>query len=150
MNISALRNILNDIDQSTQLLLSCLQNEFKALNDKQYDILLSIAEQKQHLIDQLNQLDRQRQQYSDDANFSQYLLQQDSSGRLADAWQTIRANIGKCQQQNSVNGRLLQRYYRLSQETISLLTGRPNNSGTTYGPNGLTQSQSSLLSGTRA
>ena len=149
MNLTSLESVLQDIGHSAEQLVSCLQNELKALNDKQYESLIIIAQEKQQLVEHLDMLDNQRKQFDDSKNFSDYLLQQDSSGKLTRQWNLIHDTIKKCQQQNTVNGRLLQRYHRLSQETIHLLTGRPTNTDTTYGPNGLKQGQQSLISDTR-
>ena len=150
MNHSSLESVLQDIGHSAEQLLCCLQNELKILNDKQYESLMMIAQEKQKLVEHLDLLDNQRKQFDSRKNFSDYLLQQDTSGKLVRQWDSIRNTIKKCQQQNIVNGRLLQRYHRLSQETISMLSGRPANTDTTYGPNGLKLGQSSLISDTRA
>lgn len=148
MSTTTLKSVLQDIGQSTEDLLRCLHSELKALNDKQYETLIEIAQQKQQLVERLDMLDNQRKQFDSSKNFSGYLLRQDPTGKLAQDWDSTRDNIKQCQQQNIVNGRLLQRYHRLSQETIKLLSGQSLNSDTTYGPNGLKQGQGSLLSDT--
>lgn len=150
MSLVSLESILKDIDHSTGQLLNCLQDELKALNEKQYESLITIAQNKQQLVEQLEKLDIKRRQFDDSKNFSDYLLQQDTSGKLAAYWNLVRDKIKKCQQQNGVNGRLLQRYHRLSRDTMSLLCGKPLNNDATYGPNGLRLGQQSLLSDTQA
>ena len=149
MSATTLEAVLQNIGHAAELLVCCLQNELKALNDKQYESLINIAQEKQQLVDRLDMLDNQRKQHDNSVNFSDYLMQQDRSGKLARQWDSIRGTIKECQQQNIVNGQLLQRYRRLSQETINLLSGRPVNTDTTYGPNGLKQGQGSLISDTR-
>ena len=149
MRATTLESVLQDIGHSVEQLVCCLQNELKALNDKQYESLIMIAQEKQQLVERLDMLDNQRKQFDSSKNFSDYLIQQDRSGKLAGQWVSIRDTIKECQQQNIVNGRLLQRYHRLSQETINLLSGRTANTDTTYGPNGLKQGQHSLISDTQ-
>ncbi len=149
MSLVSLKSVLEEIDHSAKQLLNCLHDELKALNDKQYESLITIAEDKQQLVNQLNKLDNKRREFDASKQFGDYLLHQDPSGELGRYWNSVRDNIQKCQQQNTVNGRLLQRNHRLSQETISLLSGKPINNDATYGPNGLRLGQRSLLSDTQ-
>ena len=140
-----LEQTLHDILSFSRELKLCLEKENMALTSKNFDELLSIAEAKQLLVEQLNELDKQRASFSSTPDFSRYLKNIDPEGQLSRQWKAIQSNIAECQHKNEVNGRLLQRQNRLNRETMELLTGRKLSQETTYGPDGMQSGHKPML-----
>lgn len=124
--------LLHDIEHACQQLQMCLQQEFEALNQRQYATLISISQPKQLLITTLSALD---QQVHTNKNIQQH-----------PHWHAIRQFLQLCQQQNARNGKLLNRSYQLSQETLNILTGRGKTSDTTYTATGIKQTTTASIS----
>ena len=145
MNKFELQNLIREISDCADQLNQCLADELKALNENQYEKLITLAEQKQSLVDRLNQLDIQRAEATGEQDFSNFLIQLDPGQQLKGLWQATREKIKQCQHQNEVNGRLLERRNRITRETMAIFTGRNPSDETTYGPNGLEHGQRSML-----
>lgn len=128
--------LLHEVDQTCQQLLVCLQQEFTALSQRQYPALITLAESKQQLIEQLNALDEQVR--------SRAGIQQHAR------WPALRNTLQQCHIQNAGNGRLLARSYQLSKETLGILTGQGKNSDTTYNHSGVQQTSVTTLANVTA
>ena len=129
-----MKALFENIETCTDQLYQCLSDEHDALRNNQYEIIMSLAEQKQSLVSQLDELDQQRLQLSGNTDFTKFLAL--SSPQLSQAWQALREKIQRCQQQNEVNGRILKRRNQIARETLNIITGRCNEDETTYGPGG--------------
>ena len=124
--------LLIEIEQNCQQLLGCLQQEFEALGQGQYATLLTLAQPKQLLIETLNALDQQ--------------IHASKSIQQHARWPALRNTLQQCQLQNASNGKLLNRSYQISQETLNILTGRGKTTDTTYNAAGMKQSSTASLS----
>ena len=149
-SVADLKSLLENIQNLSGTLHNCLRNENQALTGKDYQALLTVAEEKQQLIDRLNELDQQRERYCAEREFGAFLNKLDNSQQLSGIWEKVRQTVKQCRDQNEINGRLLQRQNRITRETMELLTGRTPSSDTTYGPNGMTKGNNSMLSDVEA
>ena len=138
-----LKTILEAILVDSHKLHQFLKRESDLLANKQFGELTELAQEKQQLIDELNQLDIQRQAFSSDSDFSRYLETTDAS--LKETWKAIQFNMRQCQQLNEINGRLLQRQHQIARETMELLTGRQVSQSSVYNADGSTSSGASLI-----
>lgn len=122
--------LLHVTTQTCQQLLDCLQEEFRALAAREYETVMSLAQSKQTLVDQLNELDGQIHALPGLTRHAR--------------WPALRALLQQCKQQNDTNGQLLNRSFQLTREALGILTGR-NTNNTLYSPSGLQQSTSPVL-----
>lgn len=129
-----IKTLLDNIETCSDQLYQCLRDEHDALCNNQYKIIISLAEQKQSLVARLDELDQQRLQLSGNTDFEQFLA--DSSPSLSKPWKALREKILRCQHQNNVNGRILNRRNQMAREMLNIFTGRSNGDETTYGPSG--------------
>lgn len=143
-----MKQILDQIASSSSDLFQCLTKEHDALSLNQLDKLVPLSEQKQQLVNTLDQLDQQRQASCGQQSFTHYLNTLDP--KLTSHWQSIEKLVKKCQQQNEVNGRLLNRHNSLTREALEILTGKKLNSDHTYGPDGLQTGNSSIVTNIEA
>ncbi|MDH5483895.1 MAG: flagellar protein FlgN [Gammaproteobacteria bacterium] len=141
--------LFNAINEHSDKLLKCLQDEMTALNSNQYENLLSLAEVKQSIITRLDTLDNQRQQLTGNTDFTSFLQQQVNSQQLVKQWQATQVKIQACKNQNEINGRLLQRRNKLAREVMDIMTGHNSTNETTYGRNGQTQTKAAFLNKTQ-
>ena len=128
--------LLHEIEHACQQLLSCLQQEAEVLGQRHYDSLISLSQPKQLLIEKLDALDEQ-------VKTNKAVLQHAR-------WPNLRHNLQQCQLQNASNGRLLARSYQISQETLSILSGRGKVCDTTYNASGFKQTSTASLSNVTA
>lgn len=144
-----LLSLLQSIQQHSQQLKACLEQEKQALDDQQYDQLILISEKKQVLLEQLTDLETQRANLSPGVQFNEFIA---SSGNttLIRQWNNTRGIIARCQQQNAINGRLLNRQQQVNQDLISLLSGRKRQTEQTYNAQGSQGSSTSLLGDIKA
>lgn len=145
-----IQQLHNAIEQNTDQLLACLIKELEVLNTHNYNDLVDIANEKQTLVQMLDDLDKNRQALSPAENYNQYLQQMDNSGRLLNEWKQLLDKIKQCNQQNEINGRLINRMNQISRETLDLITGHNSNSDVTYSPEGLKQGINTRITDTRA
>jgi flagella synthesis protein FlgN len=141
---------LQAILTESRKLLVCLQTENDLLSAKQFAELTELAQEKQLLVDKLNQLDNQRASFSQNTEFSRFLKNIDPALSLLKLWQVIQSTIGECQRLNEVNGRLLQRQHQMARETMELLTGQQISQEKTYNAKGLTASHGSMITNVEA
>jgi flagellar biosynthesis protein FlgN len=142
-----MKHVLDQIADSTTELLQCLIKEHDALSLNQLDKLVPLSEQKQLLVAKLDQLDQLRQANSNQttgnsSKFIEHLNGLDS--KLASYWRSITRSVEKCQRQNEVNGRLLNRQNSLARETLEIFIGRKQGNSHTYGANGLQSGNASI------
>ena len=143
-----MKQILDQIAASSADLLQCLIKEHDALSLNQLDKLIPLSEQKQQLVNTLDQLDQQRQNICAKSDFIAYLNNLDS--KLSSHWRLVTKSIEKCKQQNEVNGRLLNRRNSLARETLEIITGRQLDSSNTYGANGQQTNSTSIVTNLEA
>ncbi len=147
--MTPLLSLLKNIQQQSQQLHDCLQEEKQALSARQYEELVAIADKKQSLVDALNALDQQRLQHSDNKNFNKFIAESGDT-ELIRQWNSTRGVISDCQQQNEVNGRLLGRQQMIQQDILSLITGRGAEQHDTYSADGNQRKQGHLLNNIKA
>jgi len=140
--------VLEQIAASSTELLQCLIKEHDALSLNQLEKLVPLSEQKQQLVIRLDQLDQQRQAASNQtadnpSSFIDYLNSLDS--KLSSYWRSVTKSIEKCQRQNEVNGRLLNRRNSISRETLEIITGRKLGNEHTYGADGLQSGNAAIV-----
>ena len=143
-----IKNILEKINTLSGQLYQCLVNEHDALSINKIDELLPISEQKQALVTQLDELDKQRLSLSDKKDFMSFLKSIDAN--LMTYWEATKKSVKKCQQQNDINGLLLHRKNSIAKETLEIFTGRKLTTETTYGADGLTNNSNSLVTDIKA
>lgn len=143
-----MKEILDQIETLSAELLQCLTQEHEALNQNQLDQLVTLSEQKQLLVTQLNHLDQQRLSICNQNDFMTYLNDLDSS--LVSHWQLVTESIQKCQQQNEINGLILNRRNLLARETLEIFTGNKADNNHTYGADGLQTGNSSMVTNVEA
>lgn len=144
-----LLSLLHRIHQLSEQLLDCLQQEKQALDSNQYETLNTVAEHKQGLLDQLEQLDAQRMHLSENKPFNEFIA---GSGdpSLIRGWNLTRDIIARCQQQNEINGRLLNRQGQIHTDIIALLSGNRTQTDQTYNAQGSQSKSATLLNNVKA
>lgn len=146
-----MKQILTDIASFSEQLEQILKQEYDVLNQQDFDQLMDLTRQKQKLLEQLDSLDKQRQQLSADHESFKACLQALSDGdSLKKQWNVIRQKLRQCREQNEVNGRLLQKKQQLSAEMLKLLSGNKDISPATYEADGTQQKSGSILGDTQA
>lgn len=129
-----METLLENIETCSDQLFQSLNDEHNALCNNQYEVILSLAEQKQSLVTRLDELDQQRLQLSGNSDFKQFLAH--SHPNLSQTWLALREKIRRCQHQNEVNGLILNRRNQMAREMLNIFTGRCNGDETTYDPSG--------------
>ena len=147
--MTALLSLLKNIQQHSQQLIDCLNQEKLALNKNQLDKLNEISSEKQILLDQLNQLDKQRAASSTNENFNKFIANSNNQP-LIKQWDLTRQTISECQQLNEINGRLINKRSQINQDILSILSGRNEQADETYNAKGNQTGSSSLLGGVKA
>ena len=145
-----IKNIHNEIIHHADALLACLNREFEILNSHDYENLIPVANEKQELVQSLDNLDKKRQSLISDKDYSGQLKQIDKSGLLARHWDLTLEKVKQCNHQNEVNGRLINKLNQISQETLDIFTGHNSSAEITYSPEGLKKGSISQLTNTRA
>ena len=147
--MSELLSLLQTIQQQSLELLDCLKHEKRVLDNNQLEKLNEISSQKQILLTQLNQLDKQRSARSADKNFNDFIANSNNP-LLIKQWHTTRKAIQYCQQQNEVNGRLLYKRSQINQDVLSIITGHSLQTNETYDAQGSQTNSTSLFNGIKA
>lgn len=147
--MTALLSLLKNIQQHSQQLVNCLKQEKLALNKNQLEKLNEISSEKQVLLDQLNQLDKQRAANSTNENFNDFIANSNNQP-LIEQWDLTRQSITECQQLNEINGRLINKRSQINQDILSILSGRNEQADETYNSKGSQSSNASLLGGIKA
>jgi len=128
--------LLQEIVNYLQQLLLALDNEHKALVDKNIDSIQSIAEEKIVLMEHLEDLNKERRSLLDNAGLDITstgvgdFLQNSKSPRapqMKALWDEI-SNISKqCDKQNNINGIIIESNKRHTENALSILQGKPQN-----------------------
>jgi len=144
-----LLSLLQNIQNLSQQLLDCLLLEKQALDNNQLQELTEISNQKQTLLEQLDQLDKRRAANTTDKNFNTFIANSKNQP-LIKQWNATRKLIAACQQQNEINGRLLNRRSMVNQDILSILSGRNQQADETYNAHGNQVGNASLFNGIKA
>jgi len=147
--MTALLSLLKNIQQHSQQLFECLRLEKQALETNQLDTLAEISSQKQVLLDQLDQLDKQRAAISCEKNFNTFIINSKDK-ILINQWKQTHKVITDCQQQNEINGRLINKRSQVNQDILSILSGRNMQTDETYNAKGNQSNNASLFTGLKA
>lgn len=145
----ALLSLLKTIETNSQQLYDCLLLEKQALNARQYEQLAELATQKQNLVDQLQALDQQRSTSFSGDDFNAFIANSNDPA-IIQQWDITRDIMRKGQQQNEVNGRLLNKLSQINQDVIEILSGREKQASQTYNAQGEKDNSSSMLNGIKA
>jgi len=149
--IQTVHQLLEDSIQSTNELLSLLEQERTHLTQRNHSVIPALLEQKQQLMSQLEQGALQRQQWlaqapqqhdqqSPDERWNTVLT--DLGGpTLTKLWETFKDNLTSCQQNNEINGRMIGRGQQSIRQLLTLLKGQIE-TPTLYNQAGCTQNQS--------
>jgi flagellar biosynthesis protein FlgN len=147
--MTALLSLLQKIQLHSQQLLDCLKQEKLVLDGNQLDKLNDISSNKQILLDQLEQLDKQRAANSTNENFNNFIARSNDK-TLIHQWQLTRQSIIDCQQQNEINGRLLNKCSQINHDILSIFSGRNQQADETYDATGNQTGNASLFNGVKA
>ncbi|MGM0594024.1 MAG: flagella synthesis protein FlgN [Pseudomonadota bacterium] len=141
-----LTTLLQQEHEALSALVETLEREHALITQRQAAELEALASVKESQLNALNGLARQRSELllragvSDDKAGFMSLLQDDTSGELAELWQTIERQLHQCQDQNQINGQLLEANKKQAQELLALLLGRESGHNTLYDQQGNTSS----------
>lgn len=134
--------LISEQTQSAGELFALLQKEYDALKENDVEAIENVAEQKNRIVDSIQQLGRQRQQLVQDYGFSpgnasrtEFLgsFGSTTTEDLSRRWENLDIKIRECQDQNQVNGRLIEVSQQHVHRALSLLRGEENQ-GAGYGP----------------
>lgn len=122
--------LLQQETEEVNRLLEALNREHQLLFRRETDAIGAVVADKEEALGRLNQLAGERSAlllqagYSDDkAGFSAF-INSDESGELADKWQVLEEGLRGCQQQNQLNGMLLESSRQLAQQMLSIIVGQ--------------------------
>jgi len=128
--------LLQEIVNYLQQLLVALDNEHKALVDKNIDSIQTISEEKIVLMEHLEDLNKERRNLLDNAGLDITstgvgdFLQNSNSPRapqMKALWDEI-SNISKqCDKQNNINGIIIESNKRHTENALSILQGKSQN-----------------------
>lgn len=111
-------------------LLSLLQRETTVLEQRDTEALVALTEEKQQLLQVLEEKAAQRSRFlqadglsQDKAGFEQLLERLGNPPTSLHLWEKLHGLLEQCQRQNQLNGRLLEAGRRHSQQALSLLLG---------------------------
>lgn len=126
----AFARLLQQETAAVKALLALLAQEHQALGERNASTLATTVHEKEQQLSQLDQLAQQRSQIlqqagvtADKAGFETF-LESDASGQLSKFWSGLEGLLRECQQQNQINGTLLEANKNVVQQALSILTGR--------------------------
>lgn len=133
----SLGRLLQQEQECSSRLLVILQTEHDAIARRDTDILQQAVTQKQALLAQLEASHGQRLQLISDVGLVsgrggfETLIEQcaDAGHDLRSRWSELKATLASCQQQNQLNGAVLESSRRTTHRALSILLG-----GQTDGP----------------
>ena len=99
MAIESVHQALNQQLELTSTMLQVLEQEQSALANRAADQLVALAEQKQQLLESLQQIDGQ---------IKQQLAGQPLPAELDELKQQVQTQLATCMQQNTVNGKAIE------------------------------------------
>lgn len=123
---SALGAVVEDMRLATTQLEAVLESERDALASADVTALDHIGERKQQLMQQLEQLDVERLQLSQNAPLA---------STVEPVWQQVVRTLQSCRDLNQRNGLLVGQRLGQVRRALSVLTGRNGDAGV-YGPSG--------------
>ncbi len=134
------------LEQVTEL----LKTEHNAIIKHDMEQMGHILDTKLPLLSQLDQYDKQRQQFFQestglpyhDGDFSRYIKEQ-SSAQIQTIWGLITGQLPECKTQNEINGRIISMQQKNTEQVLFILTGQSNSNTQTYSHLGQTRPQKS-------
>jgi flagellar biosynthesis/type III secretory pathway chaperone len=151
---SEFRNFLAQETSGAERLCDILKSEREALANNELDSLHDLSEKKQAQAEALRQLDMQRNAWlvsqgfsADVSGIKHFLAETDDETKLA--WEGLKTQLSTCQQQNRMNGNIVDKLQRKIRTTLAILQGKPDDTDT-YGKSGKTVSDSATNILTRA
>lgn len=122
--------LLQQEHSAVEQLLDILRQEQHALGERNSETLNQSVSSKEAVFQRLQQLSQQREQFlqqrgfsADKSGFTAFMAT-DPTGNLVQAWEALEATLRECQRQNQLNGTLLESGRQITQEMLSILTGR--------------------------
>ena len=123
------QEILQQEANEVSRLLEALKREHEILFSRDADAIGTVVAEKEEALGRLNHLARQRSSllkqagFSDDkAGFSAF-LDSDGSGKLDELWQSLEEGLRACQQQNQVNGMMLESSRQQAEQMLQIILG---------------------------
>jgi len=130
---SKITPLLEDIANYLEQLFHALENEFKALSDNDIQAIQAIAQEKVLLMEQLEDLNKERRLLLEEAGLNLATTGIDdllnsskitSSPHLKTLWNNI-SNLSKqCDKQNNINGIIIDNNKRHTENALSVLQGK--------------------------
>lgn len=126
----AFARLLQQETAAIKALLVLLAQERQALGERDASVLATTVHEKEQQLGLLDQLAQQRSQLLQQAGLTadktgfEAFLESDGSGQLANFWTGLEGLLRECQQQNQINGSLLETNKQVVQQALSILTGR--------------------------
>ena len=111
-------------------LQAVLKREHQALGKRDAAAITTASAEKEPLLGQLEQLAKQRNQILQQVGLGidkpgfEAFIESDGSGLLRKFWGVLEELLRECQKQNQVNGILLESGKQVTQQAVSILTGR--------------------------
>ncbi len=149
--LSQLQSQVQALFEQSQLLHDYLLQEKQSLEQQDYSQLLEIAPRKQQQVETLQQLEQNCKQLCGSQGIHSRIMQT-ADHSLIQLWNNTQKLIKNCQQQNDVNGLLIQRSSQINQATLGILTGKSplEEHGQTYNAQGSQHSGNSILNDIQA
>lgn len=149
--LSQLQSQVQALFEQSQLLHDYLLQEKQALEQQDYTQLLEIAPRKQQQVETLQQLEQNCKQLCGSQSIHSRIMQA-ADPSLIQLWNNTQKLVKHCQQQNEVNGLLIQRSSQINQATLCILTGKSpqQEHGQTYNAKGSQHSGNSILNDIKA
>lgn len=135
---ATLTPILRKIAQHLSRLEQTLAREYAALSENDLDTIVRAAEEKIRLFGLIEELEQARhaalQQAGvdpDDTDAASWLQRNPALGEtLVSDWQQVRELTRKCHHQNRINGIILEKTRRRTEQALSILKGQTPQPGT--------------------
>ena len=143
-----LTSILQQEQQCLEQIIQILTTENSAILERETTSLDSLLDKKLILLSQLEQLEKQRQNFFEQqtgisykhSDFSHFIKQHPSQD-IQDLWQMIKVKLPECKKQNELNGRMINIRKENTEQILQILLGRPQNTPQTYSHLGQTSLQ---------
>lgn len=124
------QGLLQQETEEVSHLLEALNREHEVLLHRETDAIGIVVAEKEKALGHLNQLAAQRvillqeAGYSDDKDGFSAFINSDESGQLAEKWLALEEGLRACQQQNQLNGMLLESSRQQTEKLLSIIVGR--------------------------
>jgi flagellar biosynthesis/type III secretory pathway chaperone len=147
-NEECLTHILEQQQHCLEQIIQLLKAENAAILERNIKLIDNYLDKKLMLLSQLEQLDKQRQNYFEQqtgisyshSNFAHFIKQHPSDA-VQNVWQLIKVMLPECKTQNEVNGKMISIRKENTDQVLQILLGRPQNSTPTYSHLGQTNLQ---------